>query len=219
MIPSLQSNASDLHSELLEQHFKEELSKFKAALQEIIDSRAFVGCYSQILEAGIDAIEKHFDKTQLEDLVQMGFFIFEHFKLDVNRKVILEEGQECFQNFVRILRECKAILMCASQVTPSRIIKRFKILRTTVRKFHKNIGSDEKGTAAFTGHIEHAPVIEEGFGSTSTLLGSPSRSILYETRKDRSKYVSNKIFTATAEKTITEAIKMKAPACIRRSKL
>lgn len=219
MIPSLQSNALDLHSELLEQHFKEELSKFKAALYEIIDSRAFVGCYSQILETGIDATEKEFDKTQLEDLVQMGFFILEHFKLDVNRKVILEEGQECFQNFVRILRECKAILMCASQVNPSRIIKRFKILRTTVRKFHNNIGSDEKGTPGFTGHIEHAPVIEEDFESSSALLGSPTRSILYETHKDRTKYFSNKISTVTAEKTITEAPKMKVPVCIRRSKL
>lgn len=219
LIPSLQSSTSDLHSELLEQHFKEELSKFKVTIQEVIDSRAFVGCYSQILTAGIEVNEKEFDKAQLDDLVQMGFFILEHFQLDVNRKVIMKEGQECFQNLVRILRECKAILMCASQVDPCRIIKRFKILRTIVRKLHSNIGTDEKGTAAFTGHIEHAPIIEEEIENSSALLASPSRSILYETRKDRTKNIDNKIPTVPVGNPITEVIKIKAPVCLRRSKL
>ncbi|KAH8416019.1 hypothetical protein KR222_006457, partial [Zaprionus bogoriensis] len=212
LIPSLQSSSSDLHSEILEQHFKEELHKFKTVLHEIIDSRAFVGCYSQILANGIDGSEKHFDKAQLEDLVQMGFFILEHFQLDVNRKVISADGQQSFQNFVRILRECKAILMCASQVHPSRIMKRFKILRTIVRKFHNNVGTNEKGNAAFTGHIEHVPVIEADTENSSALVASPSRSILYETGKKRGRDLGNRI----SEKTITEALKLKAPGCIRR---
>ncbi|KAH8300013.1 hypothetical protein KR044_008504, partial [Drosophila immigrans] len=143
LIPSLQSNASDLHSELLEQHFKEEISKYKSALHEIIESRAFVACYLQILSTGIIASEKQFDKLHLDDLVQMGFIILEHFQLEINQKDWLPHSRECFENFIRILRECKAILSCASQVQSERIIKRFKILRTILRKFHSTIAADE----------------------------------------------------------------------------
>lgn len=149
-----------MHSELLEQHFKEELSKFKLALYEIIDSRAFVACYLQILTAGIIGVEKQFDKVQLEDIAQMGFFILEHFQLNANQKDLLKLGQECFQNYIKILRECKAILMCASQVQPDRIIKRFKILRTTLRKLHTTIATDQIETVAIPEHNENHTVCE-----------------------------------------------------------
>ncbi|XP_034477937.1 serendipity locus protein alpha [Drosophila innubila] len=217
LIPSLQANTSDLHSELLEQHFKEELSKFKTALHEIIDSRAFVTCYLQILTAGILAAEKQFDKVQLEDLVQMGFFILEHFQLNVNQKCLLEIGQECFQNFIRILRECKAILMCASQVQPDRIIKRFKILRTILRKLHTTIATDQNEPAVIPEHNENHEVCDAmksctDVGNSTNLLASPSRSILYETHRDRNKGFNNK----PVEKINTEALKIKAVGCLRR---
>ncbi|EDW60110.1 serendipity locus protein alpha isoform X1 [Drosophila virilis] len=220
LIPSLQSNASDLHSELLEQHFKEEMSKFKQALQEIMDSRAFVGCYLQILTTGLNAAEKKFDKTQLEDLVQMGFSILEHFQLDTNQKVVLQPGHEHLQNFVRILRECKAILMCASQVQQERIIKRFKILRTILRKLHSQITGDQNKPAAFTENIKHT-IMEYSNnctdeGNPKGILCSPSRSILYATRKDHSKGTTCMPTDLNAEQIHSECLKPKAHNCLRR---
>lgn len=90
LIPSLQAHGSDLHSDILEQHFNEEVAKFKAALQEIIDSRALVGCCLEILTSGISATEKLFDKQRLEDLVQISLLLVEHFQLEVNRKGLSE---------------------------------------------------------------------------------------------------------------------------------
>ncbi|KAM8713538.1 hypothetical protein ACLKA7_013802 [Drosophila subpalustris] len=217
LIPSLQSNTSDLHSELLEQHFKEELSKFKTALHEIIDSRTFVSCYLQILTAGIIAAEKQFDKVQLEDLAQMGFFILEHFQLGVNQENLLEIGQECFQNFIRILRECKAILMCASQVQPDRIIKRFKILRTILRKLHSTIAANQNEHAMIQEHKENCMVEEATNNCTDVdnftgLSASPARSILYETHRNRNKSINGK----SVANINTEALKIKAIGCLRR---
>ncbi|XP_043646947.1 serendipity locus protein alpha [Drosophila teissieri] len=144
LIPSLQAHGSDLHSDILEQHFNEEVTKFKATLQEIIDSRAFLGCYLEILTSGISATGKLYNKQRLEDLVQISFLLVEHFQLEINRKVLTETqgrlGEEYYQQFIRVLRECKAILMCASQVEPQRILKRFKILRTILRKLHGSLG-------------------------------------------------------------------------------
>ncbi|EDW89417.1 serendipity locus protein alpha [Drosophila yakuba] len=144
LIPSLQAHGSVLHSDILEQHFNEEVTKFKATLQEIIDSRAFLGCYLEILTSGISATEKLYNKQRLEDLVQISLLLVEHFQLEINRKVLTETqdrlGEEYYQQFIRVLRECKAILMCASQVEPQRILKRFKILRTILRKLHGSLG-------------------------------------------------------------------------------
>ncbi|KAH8279196.1 hypothetical protein KR026_003374 [Drosophila bipectinata] len=148
LIPSLQANVLDLHSDILEQHFNEEVGKFKMALQEIIDSRALLGCYFEILTTGITAAEKSYNKAKLEDLSQMSLVLLEHFQLEVNRQVLRETkdqiGEEYFQQLIRILRECKAILICASQVEPQRIIKRFKILRTILRKLQNCIGSGKQ---------------------------------------------------------------------------
>ncbi|XP_022225878.2 serendipity locus protein alpha [Drosophila obscura] len=191
LIPSLQAIGSDLHSEVLEQHFDEEVSKFKAALQEIIDSRAFLGCCLEILTAGISVAEKHYEKGALEDLLQMALFVLEHFQVEVNRTVLAETklqiGQEYLQQFIQIIRECKAILMCASQVEQKRIIKRFKILRTVLRKLHGCIGASshrEEGPNSLESHLmdeTQAELIETSFSGIATT----QCSILYDTVRRR----------------------------------
>lgn len=218
LIPSLQSNASDLHSELLEQHFKEEMSKFKQALQEIINSRAFVACYLQILTNALNSIEKQFDKAKLEDLLQMAFSILEHFQLDVNRKTVLPQGHEQLQNFVKIVRECKAILMCASQVEPERIMKRFKILRNILRKLHVHIVDEENKPTGFREKAEQ-PLeveVEETTDSLQGLVASPSRSILYNTHKQRSKVNNSKLENVNTDQMQSEYLKLKVQNCLRR---
>ncbi|XP_034654325.1 LOW QUALITY PROTEIN: serendipity locus protein alpha [Drosophila subobscura] len=188
LIPSLQANGSDLYSDVLEQHFDEEVAKFKAALQEIIESRAFLGCCLEILTAGISAAEKHYEKGALEDLLQMALFVLEHFQVEVNRKVLaetkLEVGQEYLQQLIRILRECKAILMCASQVEQKRIIKRFKILRTILRKLHGCIGASsqrEEGPSVMDSHLVDESQEEPSFSGIAT----SHCSILYDTVRRR----------------------------------
>ncbi|XP_037717582.1 serendipity locus protein alpha [Drosophila subpulchrella] len=194
LIPSLQAHGSELLSDILEQHFNEEVAKFKAALQEIIDSRALLGCCLEILTAGISATEKLFDKQRLEDLAQISLLLVEHFQLEVNRKVLADTkeqvGEEYYQQFIRILRECKAVLMCASQVEPQRILKRFKILRTILRKLHGclSLGQQEdKLPNAFVNILVDETSDKKGdnkdltqFSGLTTRRGG---SILYDTER------------------------------------
>lgn len=209
LIPSLQAHGSDLHSDILEQHFNEEVAKFKAALQEIIDSRALVGCCLEILTSGISATEKLFDKQRLEDLVQISLLLVEHFQLEVNRKGLSETqdrlGEEYYQQFIRVLRECKAILMCASQVEPQRILKRFKILRTILRKLHGSLGAGKQEEEL---PIPLAPLLADdtkGVNEDETHFTgyktARSGSILYDTeRRNRvTRRTDNKLPTNTLD--------------------
>ncbi|EDV59456.1 serendipity locus protein alpha [Drosophila erecta] len=212
LIPSLQAHGSVLHSDILEQHFNEEVTKFKATLQEIIDSRAILGCCLEILTSGISATEKLYDKQRLEDLIQICLLLVEHFQLEVNRKVLTETqdrlGEEYYQQFIRILRECKAILMCASQVEPQRILKRFKILRTILRKLHGTLGVGKQEDELPT---PMAPLLEDEANDTkevnedvtnySRLKTSRGGSILYDTeRRNRvTRTKDNKLPTNTLD--------------------
>ncbi|KAH8259120.1 hypothetical protein KR038_000692 [Drosophila bunnanda] len=223
LIPSLQANGSDLHSDVLEQHFNEEVAKFKTALQEIIDSRALLGCYLELLSAGISSNEKVYDKERLQDLAQMSVLLLEHFHLETNRKVLTESkhqvGEEYLHQFVRILRECKAILMCASQVEPQRIIKRFKILRTILRKLHGCIGL-EKRDEGESPHLMGKHVSEDTVDGQEadvnldnfTGLTTGQGSILYDTAR-RSRLIRNQ-----NSKPTTETLKPK-PGLLRRESL
>ncbi|XP_017001817.2 serendipity locus protein alpha [Drosophila takahashii] len=190
LIPSLQAHGSELHSDILEQHFTEEVAKFKAALQEIIDSRALLGCCLEILSSGISATEKLFDKQRLEDLAQVSLILIEHFQLEVNRKGLTETknqaGEEYYAQFIRILRECKAILMCASQVEPQRILKRFKILRTILRKLHGCLGVGQQ-EEKHPNPLEPLLVVEtsdpNGDNADLTQFTRRGGSILYDTER------------------------------------
>ncbi|KAH8285413.1 hypothetical protein KR054_008957 [Drosophila jambulina] len=219
LIPSLQANGSDLHSDILEQHFNEEVVKFKAALQEIIDSRALLGCYLELLSAGISSNEKVSDKERLQDLAQMSVLLLEHFQLETNRKVFTETknqaGEEYLHQFVRILRECKAILMCASQVEPQRIIKRFKILRTVLRKLHGCIGvgkrEEDESPHQMGKHVSEDTV--DGQETDDNLINftgilTGQSSILYDTER-RSRVIRNQ-----DSKPTTDALKTK-PGLLR----
>ncbi|KAH8254140.1 hypothetical protein KR032_008652 [Drosophila birchii] len=225
LIPSLQANGSDLHSDILEQHFNEEVAKFKAALQEIIDSRALLGCYLELLSSGISANEKAYDKERLQDLAQMSLLLLEHFHLETNRKVLAatknQVGEEYLHQFVRILRECKAILMCASQVEPQRIIKRFKILRTILRKLHGCIGMGKNRNEDESPHQMGKHVSEDTIDGQETDddnlvnftgLTTGQGSILYDTER-RSRVIRNQ-----DSKTTADALKSK-PGLLRRESL
>lgn len=188
IIPSLQTrNANDIHSELLEQHFNEEVSKFKSAIQEIIDSHAFTASYLDMLTQTLAQVEKEFNKIKLQELVQMGEFLYEHFQLKVNCKELnkqdAHERQHLFEKFTLMLRECQAILMCADQVEIQRIMKRFKILRSIVKKFLEAL-SDASSSTQAQKYNNNVLIMSEDLSDSQRLFESvgisPSiRSILY----------------------------------------
>ncbi|XP_037954204.1 serendipity locus protein alpha-like isoform X1 [Teleopsis dalmanni] len=183
VIPSLYAkNAADIHSEILEQHFNEEVNIFKNAIQQIIDSHAFTSCYADLLSDCIKKLEKDFNKTKACEIIQMAELLYEHFQLPANRKELakIADRDKYFKKFVIILRECQAILICADQVESKRILKRFRILSSISRKFLDTLvahGRHAKKTNAF--------IMSEQFNESECMFESagisPSiPSILYQ---------------------------------------
>ncbi|XP_061400002.1 serendipity locus protein alpha [Musca vetustissima] len=145
IIPSLQSKVnSNMYAHILEQHFNDEVRNFKQAIQEIIDSYAFTSCYYDLLNQAIKSCDKQYSKQALEDIAQMGKFLYEHFQIIVNQKELQKYGDrlELYKKFTVMLHECQAILKYSDreQIDVQRILKRFKILRSILRKFMDELG-------------------------------------------------------------------------------
>ncbi|XP_065368141.1 serendipity locus protein alpha [Calliphora vicina] len=185
IIPSLQSKGtSDIFAKLLEQHFNEEVAIFKRAIQEIIDSQAFASCFYEQLTQVINQNDKEYRKETLEDVIKMAEFLYEHFQLPVNSKELQKEGDrlDLFKKFHLMQQECQAVLQCTTmQVEPQRVLKRFKILRSVLRKL-----IDELGDKTSKGGVNRSQVfimsdeISDSQKMFATIGISPSiRSILY----------------------------------------
>nr|AFH35884.1 serendipity alpha [Anastrepha suspensa] len=165
IIPSLQaSNGAEMHSEILEQHFYEEMAKLESVIYEIIDAQPITRSFYEMLNACIAQTEKQFNKSKLEDMVQMGEFLLQYFQYPTNKRELQQTNckrLEYFQKFTMMLHECRAILVCADQVDTTRILKRFKILRDIVSKFvHALEKTSNQATKEIGGNLYKLTVTE-----------------------------------------------------------
>lgn len=111
--------------------------------------------------------------------------LYEHFQLPVNAKVLQREGNrlELFKKFHLMVQECQAILKCSKteNVEEQRIMKRFKILRSILRKFIDELG-DRNGNVG--GNRSQVFIMSDELSDSQQMFASigisPSiRSILY----------------------------------------
>lgn len=131
------------HADILEQHFKQELVIFRNVIHEIIDSRAMIGSYLDILGESITNAEKLYPKGQLFQISQMGNVLIQQFQLRINYQELCVEGERFYKDFTVILRECQAILGQNEHVDIKRIVKRLKILYTVLSKLRDAIGVEQ----------------------------------------------------------------------------
>ncbi|XP_060650337.1 serendipity locus protein alpha [Drosophila nasuta] len=140
----LQSSSNGLqHADILEHHFIEEIVIFRNVIHEIIDSRALISSYLDMLADSIHIADKNCPKDQLLKIAQMGDILYQHFQLKLNYQELSEDGQRLHQDFVAILRECQAVLELSNQIDPKRIIKRLKILHSVLTKLRDGFGRHE----------------------------------------------------------------------------
>ncbi|XP_064553214.1 serendipity locus protein alpha [Drosophila montana] len=170
IVPAFQfqitSSASN-HADILEHHFREELMVFRNVIHEIIDSRALINNYLDILAESIDNAEKLHPKGYLLQVAQMGNVIFQHFQLKVNNQELIadEEGKRLHQDFIAILHECQAVLEVSVHVDLKRIVKRLKILYSILAKlrdicdklvYERAISNNEKSITTSTKLRQHS---------------------------------------------------------------
>ncbi|KAH8417536.1 hypothetical protein KR222_001658 [Zaprionus bogoriensis] len=128
------------HANILEQHFWSELLIFRNVIHEIIDSRALIASYLDLLAEGIANAEQLYAQGQLLQISRMGNVLCQQFHLQINYQELSNEGQRLHQDFIVILGECEAVLALAERVDLKRIVKRLKILYSVLSKLRDAIG-------------------------------------------------------------------------------
>ncbi|KAH8311626.1 hypothetical protein KR044_007276 [Drosophila immigrans] len=146
LVPAFLQQASSRgrqHADILEHHFIEELVMFRNILHEIIDSRALIGSYLDMLAESISNADKNGPKDALLKIAQMGDILYQHFQLKLNYQELSEDGLRYHQDFVTILRECQTVLELSTQIDQNRIIKRLKVLHSVLTKLRDAFGRQE----------------------------------------------------------------------------
>nr|O77201.1 RecName: Full=Serendipity locus protein alpha [Drosophila virilis]AAC69336.1 serendipity alpha protein [Drosophila virilis] len=170
IVPAFQLQTTSLasyHADILEHHFRQELMVFRNVIHEIIDSRALINNYLDILAESIDNAEKLYPKGYLLQVAQMGNVIYQHFQLRANNQELIadEEGKRLHQDFVAILHECQAVLEISVHVDLKRIIKRLKILYSILAKlrdvcdklvYERAMSNNEKSMTTSTKLRQHS---------------------------------------------------------------
>uniref|UniRef100_A0A1B0AG77 Serendipity locus protein alpha n=1 Tax=Glossina pallidipes TaxID=7398 RepID=A0A1B0AG77_GLOPL len=174
IIPSLYEKGSgQLYSQLLECHFKEEVKNFKTAILEIADSQEFTVCFYDLLNQYLKDNEKNYNSLSLQEIIQMGEILKQHFLLPINQKVLLKRGTcfESFKKFCVMLSECQAILQTSECVNTKRVIKRFKILRSQLHRLIKGLSDDINDYSEMFMHSEReSEITSTGIKSSLSVL-------------------------------------------------
>lgn len=89
----------------------------------------------------IEKNEKNFNVDALQDILKMKKVILDHYDHPINAKELKANPEliKLYENFQMMLNECESILDHVKIVEKSRIIKRFKILRSMLFKFLNKI--------------------------------------------------------------------------------
>ncbi|EDS38857.1 serendipity locus protein alpha [Culex quinquefasciatus] len=197
LIPSIYVPCNH-HSNLLEAHWLEESSLLRYHVQRIIDSNAFSSALIEILDSGIDHLNDSFEPMEATKLLAKAEVFRQHLEFNGSELCLFQEPLKIhFEDFKMMLLECKAILRCSVEdrtIATDRILKRFRILLTKLRKIQLAVGKSKEPTKDVD--ADHKPALPlpqtdeekevdrsvQEFFSTSVVRPSAT-SILYQSRR------------------------------------
>uniref|UniRef100_A0A8D8JRF0 Serendipity locus protein alpha n=2 Tax=Culex pipiens TaxID=7175 RepID=A0A8D8JRF0_CULPI len=199
LIPSIYVPCNH-HSNLLEAHWLEESSLLRYHVQRIIDSNAFSSALIEILDSGIDHLNDSFEPMEANKLLAKAEVFRQHLEFNGSELFLFHEPLKIhFEDFKMMLLECKAILRCSAEdptIATDRILKRFRILLTKLRKIQLAISVGKSKEPTKEVDVDHKPAFSlpqtdeekevdrsvQEFFSTSVVRPSAT-SILYQSRR------------------------------------
>jgi hypothetical protein len=139
LIPSFLSENCEIHANLLEKHWNEEISELELQIQKIIDSDAFCTSLLETIERCIQSCTKTFDAMLISDIVAKSKILYQHY--EINEQLLHLNDEDLpkffFRDFKLILKECEAAVDYIGKIDEVRVIKRIKILKSTLKKLQK----------------------------------------------------------------------------------
>lgn len=212
LIPAILSH-SQVHSKLLQNHWNDEIAVLINSIQNIIDTQAFCGCMIDILSNSINSLSQTYDEDISDNLIYHCDALHQHFQLNFDELNLGAESSRKFyyDDFVLMLKECKAALVLCKKDENHRIIKRLKILLSVLKKFHGSLKTDDesKHDKVLTfGEVTLPPskfstkiklvktesmevltsesVTTEIFFKSMGITASPTNIFLYESKREKS---------------------------------
>lgn len=196
LIPAI-TGGQDPSLDVLQQHFIEEVKNLQHHVQLIIDTCAFSASLIEQLSRVIEDIKNNFDKSLLMDMVNRSNILLHHFQINSENLELSKDKvtKFYFSDFKLILTECDAILNFPEAIDDEkrRVIKRFRVLLSTLRKLQNAIKIKQKRSAMISGNEKP----EDGnllgtkeFPSKcsdyfNTIRPSALGSILYESKRNK----------------------------------
>lgn len=195
LIPAVTSK-SDPSFDVLKNHFDEEAKSLQFHVQQIIDTKAFCATLMERLNKDIESNRKEFNKSSLLNLIQRSNVLLQHFQINAKGLNLTTDKvtKFYFNDFKLILTECDAILNFPDPIEDreQRIIKRFRILNSTIKKLQNAIKNNQKTSfeendndeVKKCGHlakVSHFPSKCSDY--FNTIRPSALGSILYESKR------------------------------------
>lgn len=222
---------SKIHSDILQLHWNDEIAVLINSIQIIIDTQAFCTSIIEILTNTINNLFKSFDKEIAKDLLSYCDVLKQHFEINSNELALGIESprSKCYGEFLLMIKECKSAVDICKDNEKDRIIKRFKILLSVLKKFLDTLKDDNepKEDKVLTfGDVTVPPskflsstnlaktesmevlggetVATELFFESMGISASPTRKLLYESKREKS------VLRKIPPKVVDSTFKMKA---------
>lgn len=136
LIPSIIS-LSDKHALILESHWKHEMSSLQETIHKTIDTKALCSAFIEHLQLVNDELTRHWDDTVARTVLDKCAVLIQHFRInrnDLELDRLQSKRRLCYENFQIMIAECRAAIDQKLN-DRARIVKRFKVLRTMLKKF------------------------------------------------------------------------------------
>lgn len=137
LIPSMLSHQNRHHCQALQQHWLSEIACLQNEIQRIIDTSAFCNSFIDQLQWAIDNLLRNWDEQLIDKILEKSEILLEQFRInrnDLELNIADSQLRLNYDNFKIIIKECRAAAM-NENATHDRILKRFKIMLSVIKKF------------------------------------------------------------------------------------
>lgn len=150
LIPSICST-SDKHSQLLIGHWTDEVNSLQHSIQSIIDTNAFCSTVIELLRSTIARLTKAYDVTLATSLLSKLNILLRHFAINFDELRLDNESMRKlhYDDIQLMMKECLAAVEQCSTDECYRVVKRFKILLSSIKKFQITLNVTEGNACEF----------------------------------------------------------------------
>ncbi|XP_063695677.1 serendipity locus protein alpha-like [Culicoides brevitarsis] len=174
--PGILKKYDENHRFLLESHWNEQTSLLQSNIQKIIDTKAICSTFEEILDATVTKLNQNFDVAEMKNVLVKANVLADHFRLNLTD----DSMKQLLKDFHLMMKECHAALNFVDKIDSKRLVKRLKILKTTVKKIREGLKPQIIHVESTKEEEEGTPVKKQRISSPIKLLPDVEELIIIE---------------------------------------